>query len=324
MLDYDKLSKPYAPDPDEVTIYDEYGGAGRGNRAAVREKIESLDPPRLSKILADRVTGPALKDSIILVVGVRGAGKSFFCLDLAIKTAKEIASRIGGEWRDYFNPDRSVAVISGDEIVSRLQNLQKHQVVLLDDVGADALSARRFMSKENLDLSSILQTCRTERNTLILSSPLRELSDINISRLCTYFIEVTESFHAQGISLVKVFTHRPRFRGGKPLYPFLSWNRGKIIRFISHRPPDDVVAAYNRVRDEQARKVMEKQRAGDDEGESHKENKRKRYWQNLMEQHGKQVKALHEKGVSNYGIQKELGLNQSTVIKLVSLIKQSS
>jgi hypothetical protein len=305
-----------------MTIFDYQRiiGSGRGKRGKNKDKFNEREPPRLSEILADRVTGRHMQDAILLCVGQRGSGKSHFLLNLAVETAKVIASRKGGTWEDYFSPENNIAVISGEEITNKLQNLKRLQVVILDDIGADVLSGRSFMSRENRDLSGVLQICRTERNVILISVPMRELTDINIGRFASYFCEIAEPLHDHGLTLVKCFSQKPQYRaGGRMLFPYIRWQgKHKIIRFISKMPPPDIVARYNIVRDEQARAVMEKQRAtsrGDGAGE--KISYHERHWRELESQHGDEISRLHETGLSSCAIAKEIGLHKDTVGRLI-------
>jgi hypothetical protein len=291
-------------------------GTGRGARRQYSDKFSEIEPPRLSEILADRVCGKHNQDAILLCVGQRGSGKSHFLLNLAVETAKRIAEKKGGSWEDYFSPEENVAVISGEQIVEKLQNLKRLQVVILDDVGADAMNARSFMSKENRDLSAILQICRTERNTLLISTPQRELADVNIGRLSAYFCEISESLHDHGLVLVKVFTQKPQFRSGKMFYPYLRWGKHKIVRFVSGMPPADIFERYDKIRDEQARQVAASQRAEKEECNS--PGKREQHWQELESQYGDEVTQMHNEGISDYLIGKEIGLSKDTVARLIS------
>lgn len=298
-------------------------GTGRGARRQYSDKFESMEPPRLSEILADRVTGRHIKDAVLLCVGARGSGKSHFLLNLAVETAKRIAERKGGTWEDYFSPEDNIAVISGEQIVEKLQNLSKLQVMILDDVGADALGSRTFMSKENRDLSGVLQTCRTERNVILISVPMRELTDINVGRFAAYFCEISESLHDHGITLVKVFTQKPQYRSGKMFYPYLRWNRHKIVRFVSGMPPADIFERYDRIRDEQARQVAASQRAGKEDEGNQKLSRIDRRWQEIDENYGDEIMNLHGDGLSPYQISKKTGLDRSTIGKYIQRKKRA-
>ena len=298
-------------------------GTGRGARRQYSEKFSEMEPPRLSEILADRVCGKHNQDAILLCVGQRGSGKSHFLLNLAVETAKRIAERKGGSWEDYFSPEENVAVISGEQIVEKLQNLKRLQVVVLDDVGADALGSRTFMSKENRDLSGVLQTCRTERNVILISVPMRELTDINVGRFAAYFCEISESLHDHGLTLVKVFTQKPQYRSGKLHYPYMRWGKHKIVRFVSGMPPADIFERYDRIRDEQARQVAASQRAGKEDEGNQKLSRIEQHWQEIDQNYGDEIMSLHGDGLSPYQISKKTGLDRSTIGKYIQRKKRA-
>ena len=210
----------------------------------------------LAEIFAARITGKHKKDVLMLLVGERGSGKSYTLLQLATRCAEETSKRIGGTPEDYFTFE-NVAVIQDEDLEERMMNLKRFNVYILDDAGV-GWDSRAFATTMNRRLNHILQTCRTD-NCILLISVIDPFTIDKVPRtMVRYYAEIAEQLHDYGMNLVKVFRNKRLYREGKNITPHLKFGtRSTAKRWISIAPPDELMAAYDKVRDENAKKIRE-------------------------------------------------------------------
>lgn len=275
----------------------------------------------LSQIFAWRITSKYNKDVVFLLTGERGSGKSYSALYLAWKTAEEIAKIKGGKWQDYFCLE-NIAIIDPTELVTKMQNLKPYNIYLLDDAGA-GWSARSFMSKQNQLLNHILEVCRTQNAGIFISTPDLFLIDKVPRNLSSFVGEVAESHHDKGYNLLKVFRTNRLRREGKTLYEHLTFHtpqgKSKILRWVTHMPPKELVDQYNVIRDRRAVEMMQQviQPAEVDQNPSGKVSQR---WSQLVEQYGDTVADLRSQGKNASEISHSTGLSEYSVRRLCSLL----
>jgi rubrerythrin len=224
-----------------------------GARGLNAPRPDTFSAP-LADVFSARVCGRHKKDVLVLLVGERGAGKSYTLLYLALRCAEEIAKRKGGSAQDYFTM-KNVAVIQDADLEERMRNLTKFNVYILDDAGV-GWDSRAFATSMNRRLNHILQTCRTD-NCILLISVIDPFTIDKVPRtMVRYYGEIAEQLHDHGMNLVKVFRNKRLFREGKNITPHLRFGRRETVkRWISYAPPPEIADEYDRVREENANKV---------------------------------------------------------------------
>jgi predicted Zn-ribbon and HTH transcriptional regulator len=232
----------------------EYGITKIGRGAMPIAPDSFLTP--LASLFAARIAGKHKKDVLMLLVGERGSGKSYTLLYLALRCAEEVAKRLGGKPEDYFT-FKNVAVIQDEDLENRMQNLRKHNIYILDDAGV-GWDSRAFASTMNRRLNHILQTCRTD-NCILLISVIDPFTIDKVPRtMVRYYAEIAEQLHDYGKNMVKVFRNKRLYREGKNLTPHLRFgHRTTVRRWLAGAPSPELADEYDRVRDENAKKIKE-------------------------------------------------------------------
>ena len=198
--------------------------------------------------LAKRITSRHNKDVRLLVVGEPGSGKSRTLLYLAYRLSEEVAKIKGGSPDDYFNMG-NVGVITAEDIIDKMNNLQQHCIYILDDAGV-AWDSRDFATRGNKNLNHILQTCRTANAAILISVPDPKLIDVQVTErgLIQYWAEISESLHDYGKNLVKIFRLKRLFRAGKVLYMHPRYGDNKVVRYEAKNPPEHIIEEYELMR----------------------------------------------------------------------------
>lgn len=241
-----------------MNYFDEIGRGEQAHRISefMKRNPKADQEKPLARIFAERVTGRHKKDVLMLLVGERGSGKSYTLLYLALRCAEEIAKELGGKPEDYFTL-KNVAVIQDEGLEARMRNLQQYNVYILDDAGV-GWDSRAFATNMNRKLNHILQTCRTD-NCILLISVIDPFTIDKVPRtMVRYYGEMAEQLHDYGQNLVKIFRNRRLYRAGKNLTPHLRLGRNKVARrWIAYAPSPEIADEYDRVRDENAKKVRD-------------------------------------------------------------------
>ena len=115
-------------------------------------------------------------NSIILVVGKRGIGKSYASLFLC----------------SVFDPDFSInqVVFSVEAFLDAMKDLKKGSCILFDESGI-SISARSFMSNTNQIMSFVGESFRFKGVDLITTVPSPNFIDTNIRQLSDFLIRMT-------------------------------------------------------------------------------------------------------------------------------------
>lgn len=156
---------------------------------------------------------------------------------------------------DFFTLD-NVTVLTAEETIRVAKNIKQFQIVIIDDAGAEAMSARGWQSKQNQIMVKLLQTFRTSNNVLIISTPSFDLVDKIARGLIQYRVFMVEKYFEQGFTLGKLSTVKRIYTkdGKSNLYPFLR-SHGKIYNYCKFLlPPKELREAYER-----KRKMLERQ-----------------------------------------------------------------
>lgn len=259
----DPLSIEASPSPlqwDHVT--DRYASLFEGGKTEY--KYNSL-----AEILSRRICSKYNKNVIFSLFGEPGGGKSMAALGLADSCAKWNAKFLGGKPEDYFTLD-NVAVIHPSMLRDMIKDMKRHNIYILDDVGA-AYDSRNFMKKDNKTLGYVLQTFRTLNSLLIVTGVDGGMLDVNLHRTARYYAEVGESYHFKGYTDIKVFRTLRKFRQKTIYYRYMNQNRTQIVRYRATLPRKDLIEPYEKLRKEQADWIQKME----DEEEAQKEKTKK-------------------------------------------------
>lgn len=220
----------------------------QGLKKEIVDNVLSDEFETFAEHLAKRITSKHNKDVRLIVVGEPGSGKSRTLLYLAHRLSEEVSKIKGGVPEDYFSMD-NVGVITAEDIIEKMNNLNRYCVYILDDAGV-AWDSRDFQTRGNKNLNHILQTCRTANAAILISVPDPKLIDIQVTErgLIQYWAEVSESLHDYGKNLVKIFRLKRLFRANKMLFMHPRYGDNKVVRYESLNPPDHIIEAYEEVR----------------------------------------------------------------------------
>ena len=94
------------------------------------------------------------KDTVLLVVGAEGVGKSYFILHMM----------------DYLNAKISDLHLNAQDFLVGISTLKKDSVIVCDE-GGDALDSRRTMSTINVDITKAYKVLRGLRSISIFATP---------------------------------------------------------------------------------------------------------------------------------------------------------
>lgn len=218
------------------------------NRKEIIDNVLSDEFEPFAEHLAKRITGKHNKDVRLLVVGEPGSGKSRTLLYIAHRLSEEVAKLKGGTPEDYFTIG-NVGVITAEDIIEKMNNLNRYCIYILDDAGV-AWDSRDFATRGNKNLNHILQTCRTANAAILISVPDPKLIDIQVTErgLIQYWAEVSESLHDYGKNLVKIFRLKRLFRAGKMLFMHPRYGENKIVRYEALNPPKEMIEEYEFMR----------------------------------------------------------------------------
>lgn len=227
----------------------------------------------LVEFFADEITGPYDQDISLLMVGNKGRGKSMAALSLSFYTACELASRLGGKWTDYFNPDTNMAVILEEEANEVMAIQEKYQIKNYDDIGI-GWGARNWQDQDNKDKNDVFQINRTDSTVQIFSVPNQFLLDKVPRSLVSHYAEMAQQFFKHGFTTLKMFEPETLFREGKIIQPYLNVDRTKYVLFRIPKPPDDLVEYYKKRRRDN-KNAATKRRLTEENREEEKERTKK-------------------------------------------------
>jgi hypothetical protein len=237
-------------------------------RARVRSKQEcefivvnprtKHNPSDLSVRIAKRITSKFNQHLTIIMVGGTGTGKSWAAMDLAYKTAKEVAriklgrNATSASWQKYFNLDH-MAIITLDRVTTLLQHITPNGIYILDDIGV-GYSNRDFMQDKNKKMNQIIQTFRTDNTCVIYTVPSKGLIDKVPRELVEWYFEFdrSEQTFTEGLNACKFLDITTLKREGRQLfmYDLIIGASGadQFVRHIAEKPPDLLTVPYEKLR----------------------------------------------------------------------------
>jgi len=213
----------------------------------------------ISRTLANIVTSKFNDQVTLLINGNRGSGKSYLCLDIAVKTAIEVGKITGKPANRYFPSTLdNMAIIRLDRVIDVMANLQQYGIYVLDDIGV-GYSNREWRSDKNQRMNKVLQTFRTDNVVTILSVPDKGMIDKVPREMIDKYIETNKenNMYSLGLNLVKVFNIERLLRDEKtleilPLVEHMG-ELNKYAKYVARRPPVDIAERYDVLRKQIAR-----------------------------------------------------------------------
>jgi hypothetical protein len=227
----------------------------------------------LIEYFVDIITGKFNQDVSMLLVGNKGRGKSITALSLSYFAACELAQRMGGHWKDYFDPETNMAVISPKRANEVMAIKDKYAIKNYDDIGI-GWGARSWQKKENIEKGDVFQINRIDNQIQLFSVPNQFLLDKIPRSLVSHYAEMDQAFFEFGFSTMKLFKPLTLFREGKIIQPYLSANRVKYVLYRIPKPPEFLIKQYNKIRkDATTEAMLERFKDKEEEVKSERTNK---------------------------------------------------
>lgn len=215
--------------------------------------------------IAKRITSKYNQHLTLIMVGNTGTGKSWAAINLAYLTALAVARIEKGKhvtpesWKDYFNLDH-MAIITLERVTQLLQNIHKHGIYILDDIGV-GYSNRDFMSIKNKKMNQIIQTFRTDNTCVIYTVPSKGFIDKVPRELVEWYFEFERSEQAfsEGINSCKFLDITTLKRENKQLFVYdlahSATGAEQFVRHISFKPPEELTTPYEKLRTDIAQQL---------------------------------------------------------------------
>jgi len=224
------------------------------------EPVPGLAPyvEDLSLYFAKIITSKHNQHALIMFVGAAGKGKSWAAVALARGVAQRVSEILGSSPEDYFNFKDTFATISKDEVKRVMNKPKKHAILLLDDVAAQAMNARKYREDDNIDLNAELTTFRPNHNLVIMTTQAGFLLDKVPRSLSHFIVEMDEAHFDDGFTIAKVKRVNYNHSNGKLMFPYLHSGLMKYKRHIFYSPPAELMEEYERMRNFQLQRANEK------------------------------------------------------------------
>lgn len=292
-------------------------GRGSGviirNEEAYQKAVENANKSSLSRYFCGIVTSPYKQDVSALLVGNKGTGKSYASLSIAYNTSIKIAEVLGGKPNDYFNIDH-VACVDPAQANDLMTRCEKNCCYIYDDIGV-GWGARDWQSRSSKDKNNIFQINRIAQTLQIFSVPNQFLLDKVPRSLVSHYMETDRQFFNQGFITVKVFKPVTLFRAGKIIQPLLSTVDTKYVLYTVEKPPDELTAEYDHLREKVTRNLISNGGTPDVPVKEARENlaeKRKRQKEERMREFVPKVLKLMDEGMPQWKALKEVGIPATT------------
>jgi hypothetical protein len=204
---------------------------------------------------SDRITNPDDKqDLIFFLSGRRGSGKSYSHLYIGKRFGEAISITVYGHpnnWKEFFNLENCALLEDTNRIMQVLRKANKHQVVMIDDVGVGA-SAKNWNSPQNKNLGKLVTVCRTNRWILLLCAPLKKQADNTLREFTDLHGTVFESFHSKdsGFNILKIHKMEISEHNNQDYRYRLKFEDRKIDFYVTLRPDAKMASEYDIMREE--------------------------------------------------------------------------
>jgi hypothetical protein len=219
----------------------------------------------------DRIINKKM-DLLMACSGERGSGKSWSMMALALNLDPT------------FNVDR--VIFSYNDLIDVAEKRQHPpgSAFIFDEITADAMQARNFMSKKNKNMSALLQTFRSLRYIVILTTPHLQFIDKQARQLLKMVLITTNSglTKMQAKNYRKVLVYEVQQGVGAQLGYAKTWYKPpvwaigdvtlEIKDFLIRKPPQDLVDLYEKKKWMFQKKLYRKLRQDHDDGFGKKDN----------------------------------------------------
>lgn len=224
----------------------------------VYEPGDATSGSNIALNVAKTITSRHNQHITLLMVGQPGSGKSWAALDLGYQIAWYTSRIIEGKstphshWLKYFNLDH-MAIITLSRVAELLDNLTRHGVYILDDIGV-GYSARDWQSGKNKSMNDIIQTFRTDNSAVIYTVPDRSLIDKVPRSLVERYMEFEKAggSFSVGVNLFRYMNITNLKRDNKQIFAYdvamgLK-SRNQYVRHMSRMPPERLRVPYEVLR----------------------------------------------------------------------------
>ena len=287
---------------DEKGNYYSFTRGSVANASATTRKGEF---DSISSYFTGIITGSHNQDVSCLVVGNKGAGKSFTVLSLCYQCARKISAFVNNgdesRWPDYYNLHALTACILEEEC-SRLMNIQQRYVVKNFDDVSIGWNSRSWRDEGNSNKNDVFTVNRTDNCIQFMSAPHSFMIDKVPRSLVSHYIEMDEKYFDQGFTTIKLFKPITMFRQGKIINPYLSIDNRKYVAYVIPKPPQELYEAYNKLR-EKCKNIAIKQSREKMEGSAEKKkadtpsDKKRQQWAAWLGRAAPEVNVLVGKGM---------------------------
>lgn len=238
---------------------------------SVINPYEASNQSDLAAKVAKRITSRFNQHITAIFVGGTGTGKSWAAMDLAYRTALEVAKIDKGtdvmpdSWQEYFNLDH-MAIITLDRVMEVWKNIKPHGIYILDDIGV-GYSNRDWMKDKNKGMNKIIQTMRTDNTFVIYTVPNRGLIDKVPRELVEWYFEFerSEQVFTAGLNVCKFLDITSLKRENKQLYIYDTVHgaagTSQFVRHVANKPPAALTVPYEKLRVEIAKELREENAA---------------------------------------------------------------
>lgn len=215
--------------------------------------------------IAKRITSKYNQHITIIMVGGTGTGKSWAAIDLAYRTALEVAKIDKGKdvtpesWQEFFNISH-MAIITLDRVTTLLQNIRPHGIYILDDIGV-GYNNRDWMKDKNKKMNQIIQTFRTDNTCVIYTVPSKGFIDKVPRELVEWYFEFdrSEQVFSQGLNACKFLDITTLKRENKQLFIYdlvhSATGAEQFVRHVANKPPEMLTTPYEKLRLEIAQQL---------------------------------------------------------------------
>lgn len=202
-----------------------------------------------------------------LIMGATGRGKSYTALKYGHGSAMHLSYMDHKEpdrWEDYMNLDESMAVANREKLFKIMKrDMKPCEVIIADEIQMMA-NSRDFKESANRIVNMFFQLMRTNRNILIGTIQEQFVQDKQSRSLYTHYIDMGKlDAYDIGINFCKVFRSH--------LYPRTPWNPvhyvypregGMVVNLLATgMPPKKLVKKYDKIRDEQMKRLRDEKMA---------------------------------------------------------------
>lgn len=203
--------------------------------------------------------------SLVLVTGLPGSGKSSTCLRLRelIDERRQIKSQ----------PSGKVTIDTLLELLGALRSSKPGDVLVIEELSV-LFPSRRAMSRDNVAIGRILDTCRKKQVILITNAPLLKSIDSHIRALSNVLVETQRVNRTEGVVISKAFRLQTDVRSSKT-YTHRFTKNGKDIHLIfTRKPSKELWELYENEKDKFIDRLYLKIQSEQDKKDA-KENKEK-------------------------------------------------